>query len=130
MANLFDVYFSKSKGIIVEVLNGGEGSLQVDGEPMVKLDESSRSGAAEKHTPVIEKTDKGFRVKVGSLTHSMDANHWTQWIELVVDDNKIYRQVLKPGDPSEATFEVSDAKKVVARAFCNLHGLWEAEYKG
>jgi len=130
MANLFDLYFSSSKGIIVEVFNGGEGSLQVDGEPMVKLDESSRSGAAEKHIPVIEKTDKGFRVKVGSVSHPMDASHWIQWIELIVDDNKIYRQILKPGDPPEATFEVSDAKKVVAREFCNLHGLWEAEYKG
>ena len=134
MANLFDVYFSKSKGITVEVLNGGGGSLQVDGEPMVKLDESSRSGAAEKHVPVIEKTGAAFKVKVGSVQHPMDTNHYIMWIELIVDDNRVYRQILKPGDLPEATFEVSSAKeaiasKVVARAFCNLHGLWESEYK-
>ena len=33
---------------------------------------------------------------------------------------------LKPGDKPEAVFK-TDAEKVVAREYCNLHGHWKAE---
>jgi len=77
---------------------------------------------AEKHVPVIEKTAVGFRVKVGSAPHPMEADHWIQWIELIADGVS-YRKFLNPGNAPEAEFCV-EAENVLAREYCNLHGLW------
>ena len=52
-------------------------------------------------------------------------NHYIQWIELVAG-NESLTHFLKPGDTPEAVFK-TDAEKVVARAYCNLHGHWKAE---
>ena len=74
--------------------------------------------------PVIEKTDAGFKVTVGSVAHPMQDDHYIEWIELIVD-GKAYRQFLNPGDTPEAFFAV-DGGQVTAREYCNLHGLWKA----
>ena len=80
--------------------------------------------AKEKHVPVIEKTAEGFKVKVGSVAHPMEEKHYIEWIE-VVAGGKTYCQFLKPGEAPEATFCI-DADRVIAREYCNLHGLWKA----
>ena len=80
--------------------------------------------AREEHVPVIEKVDGGVKVKVGSVAHPMEAKHWVEWIE-VIADGRSCRQFLKPGQEPEAVFAVS-AEKVVAREYCNLHGLWKS----
>ena len=49
---------------------------------------------------------------------------YIEWIE-VIADGKAYRQFLNPGEAPEATFAIK-AEKVVAREYCNLHGLWKA----
>ena len=43
----------------------------------------------------------------------MEEKHWIEWIELIADA-QIYRQYLKAGDLSEATF-VMEADEVEAR---------------
>ena len=54
----------------------------------------------------------------------MDDDHYIQFIELTIGDEKYLKQ-LKPGDEPKATFIVAaDADDVVAKALCNLHGLW------
>ena len=78
----------------------------------------------EKHVPVIEKVNGGYKVKVGSTPHPMEAKHWIQWIELHAG-NMLMRQYLNPGDAPEATFK-TDATEVVAREHCNVHGLWKS----
>jgi superoxide reductase len=87
------------------------------------LEENSVDAALEKHVPVIEKIDGGVKVKVGSVEHPMTPEHYIQWIE-VHTENKIYRKYLKPGEKPEATFKL-DEKVVMAREYCNLHGLWK-----
>ena len=47
------------------------------------------------------------------------------FIQLIADD-RVYCKILKPGEKPEATFQI-DAKKVTARAYCNLHGLWKSK---
>jgi superoxide reductase len=84
----------------------------------------SWSAVGEKHVPVIEKTADGFKVNVGSVAHPMEAEHYIEWIEVIVG-GKAYRQFLKPGEAPEAIFCV-DADQVTAREYCNLHGLWKA----
>ena len=78
----------------------------------------------EKHVPVISKTPKGIRVKVGSSPHPMEKKHFIEWIELIAD-GKSCLVFLKPGQAPEAEFE-TDAEKVTVREYCNLHGLWKA----
>ena len=73
----------------------------------------------------IEKIDGGYKVSVGSVAHPMDENHYIQWIELLAGDQSL-TCFLKPGDKPEAVFK-TDAEKVTAREYCNLHGHWKAE---
>jgi len=124
MAAKLEVYKCNLCGNIVEVLHGGDGELVCCGEPMVKLTENTTDAAKEKHVPVIEKIDGGYKVSVGSVLHPMVDDHYIEWIELLAD-GKAYRQFLNPGDEPVATFAVK-ASKVSAREYCNKHGLWKA----
>ncbi|MDR0361980.1 MAG: desulfoferrodoxin [Planctomycetota bacterium] len=92
------------------------------GKPMRKLVQNAVDAAKEKHVPVVEKIDGGYRVKVGSVPHPMTPEHWIVAIELLAD-GQILRQNLTPTDRPEAIFHAK-AEKVVAREYCNLHGLW------
>jgi superoxide reductase len=124
MAERHEVYKCDLCGNIVQVLAGGGGELVCCGEAMKKLTENTVDAAKEKHVPVIEKTDGGYKVKVGDVPHPMEEKHWIQWIELIAD-GKSYFQFLDPGQTPEAAFNV-DAASVSAREYCNLHGLWKA----
>ena len=120
-----EVYQCKHCGNIVEVLHGGKAPLICCGEPMKLLREGETDGAMEKHVPVIEKTENGYKVKVGSVDHPMTEEHWIEWIELIADGIS-YKKFLNPGEAPEAEFCVK-ADKVTVREFCNLHGQWKAE---
>lgn len=124
MAEQLQVYKCEACGNIVEVLHGGEGELVCCGKPMVLMKENTVDAAKEKHVPVIEKVDGGYKVKVGSAAHPMEEKHYIEWVELIAD-GKAYRQFLKPGQAPEAVFKI-DAAGVTAREYCNLHGLWKA----
>jgi len=107
----------------LEVLHGGAGELVCCGKPMEKLAAKTADEGREKHVPVIEKTEDGVKVKVGSVPHPMEDNHYIEWIE-VIADGKAYRQFLNPGDVPEAEFPV-EADEISAREHCNKHGMWE-----
>lgn len=123
MTKLNQIYKCTKCGNIVEVLHAGEGELVCCGEPMAIQKENTVDAAAEKHVPVIEKTEKGIKVKVGSVPHPMEETHYIEWIEILTD-GKAYRKFLKPGDTPEAEFCV-EAENITAREYCNLHGLWK-----
>ena len=125
MAERLQVYKCELCGNVVEVLNGGGGELVCCGQPMNLLDAKTADTGKEKHVPVVEKTDAGFKVTVGSVPHPMEEAHFIQWIELIDDGGKAYRQFLKAGQAPEAVFCV-DAKTVTVREHCNLHGVWKA----
>lgn len=124
MPKSLEVYKCALCGNIVEVVHAGGGELVCCGEPMGLLTENTVDAAKEKHVPVIEKVDGGYKVTVGSVPHPMEEKHYIEWIELIAD-GKAYRQFLKPGEVAEATFLVT-AATVTARELCNLHGLWSA----
>jgi superoxide reductase len=123
MAERLEVYKCEACGNIVEVLHGGAGALVCCGEEMARLAENTVDAAKEKHVPVIEKVDGGVKVKVGDVPHPMEEKHWIEFVELIVDD-KVYRQFLNPGETPEAFFPV-EGDNLIAREFCNLHGLWK-----
>jgi len=123
MAEKLQIYKCAVCGNIVEVLHGGVGELVCCGQPMELLDEKTADAATEKHVPVIQKIDGGYKVTVGSTLHPMEEKHYIEWIELLAD-GKAYRQFLNPGDAPEAVFNI-EADPVSAREHCNVHGLWK-----
>jgi len=124
MTELKQIYRCNICGNIVEVLRSGVGELVCCGQPMELLKEKSEDVGKEKHVPVIEKTETGVRVRVGSVPHPMEENHYIEWIEIIAD-GKVYREFLKPGGKPEAEFEVK-AEKIEAREYCSLHDLWKS----
>jgi len=124
MTELKQIYKCNVCGNIVEVLHAGVGQLVCCGQPMELLTEKTEDVGLEKHVPVIEKTEKGTRVKVGSVPHPMEQKHYIEWIEIIAD-GRVYRKFLKPGDKPEAEFEIA-WDKIEAREYCSIHGLWKS----
>lgn len=125
MAKKMGVFKCELCGNIVEVYIEGGGTLSCCGQSMTYMEEKTADSATEKHVPVIEKVDGGYKVTVGSTLHPMTDEHSILWIELIAD-NQVLRSYLKPGDQPVAFFK-TDAQKVVAREYCNLHGHWKNE---
>ena len=123
MTELKQVYRCNVCGNMVEVLHAGKGELVCCGQPMELLQEKTEEAGKEKHVPVIERTEAEVKVKVSSISHPMEENHFIEWVELLAD-GRVYRKFLKPGDLPEAEFQVK-AEKVEAREYCSVHGLWK-----
>jgi len=119
------VYKCSVCGNIVEVLFVGGGELVCCGQPMNLLEEKTTDEGNEKHVPIIEKTDKGVKVKVGSVPHPMEEKHFIEWIEILADGSSC-KKFLKPGQAPEAEFETT-AANITARIYCNLHALWKSK---
>ena len=91
------------------------------------MEEQTAEHAYEKHVPVVEKTEKGIRVKIGSVPHPMEEKHYIEWIQVITDKGAC-KKFLKPGDAPEAEFVgIEDFQKV--REYCNIHHLWKYEEK-
>lgn len=123
MTKKLQVYKCEICGNIVEVLDAGAGQLVCCGQPMTLMEEKTEDVGQEKHVPVVEKVEGGVRVKVGSVPHPMEENHFIEWIE-VEANGQVYRAFLKPGDEPVAEFPVEQVERV--REYCNVHGLWKA----
>lgn len=117
-----EIYRCNICGNIIELLHPGAEALVCCGQPMEKLVEKKEDEGQEKHVPVIEKTDNGFKVKVGSVPHPMEDEHYIEWIELIAGSVS-YHKFLAPGEAPEAEFCIK-ADSVSARAYCNVHSLW------
>ncbi|MEK7503518.1 MAG: desulfoferrodoxin [Patescibacteria group bacterium] len=122
MTQLKQIYRCSVCGNIVEVIHASGGELVCCSKPMELLVEKTKDVGYEKHVPVIEQTEQGILVKVGSIPHPMEEAHYIEWIEIIAD-GKYCRKFLKPGDKPEALFTVT-AQEVTARSYCNVHGLW------
>lgn len=118
------VYKCNICGNIVEVLHSGAGQLVCSEQPMELLEEKTKDVGQEKHVPMIEETETGVKVKVGSIPHPMEEKHYIEWIEIIIK-GKTYRKFLSPEDKPEAEFETK-IKEIEARAYCNIHGLWKS----
>ena len=125
MAKRLQVYKCSVCGNIVEVLTGAAGELVCCGQPMENLAAKGADQGKEKHVPVVEKANGGIKVKIGSVPHPMEQDHYIEWIEVLVD-GKAHRQFLQPGQAPEAVFNIT-AASITVREHCNKHGLWEVK---
>jgi len=124
MTVINQIYKCQICGNIVQVLHPGVGTLVCCGQNMELLTEKTEDVGAEKHVPILEKTESGIKVKVGSVPHPMEEKHYIEWIQIVAD-GVAQRKYLKPGDAPEAEFCVQGEVTLV-REYCNIHGLWKA----
>ncbi len=123
MAKRMEVYKCDGCGNIVMVQHGGAGKLSCCGSAMALLEEKTADLTTEKHVPVVEKIEGGYKVYVGSTEHPMADAHYIEWIELF-DGENLFVKYLNPGDKPEAIF-YTDREAVSAREYCNLHGNWQ-----
>ncbi len=119
-----EIYKCAHCGAIVEVVSAVGGKLICCGQPMTLLTENTVEAAKEKHVPVVEVQSDGILVKVGSVAHPMDPDHFIEWIE-VIAGHRILRHQLKPSESPQAKFDLKSTEGLVARAYCNKHGLWK-----
>ncbi len=126
MANLYNVYKCNKCSNVVMKMKTDDSTMSCCDLNMIHMPEQTADSTKEKHVPVIEKTDAGYRVTVGSTPHPMLENHWIQWIELVINGSRMITE-LNPGDDPSASFNCKheSGAKVTAREYCNLHGLWK-----
>lgn len=124
MAKFNGVYKCSICGNIVQVNHESAGTLACCGQDMELLNELTADSATEKHVPVIEKIEGGYKVYVGSTLHPMTEEHYIEWIELLAGA-EVMKVFFKPGEKPEAIFK-THATEVTARSYCNLHSLWKS----
>ncbi|HHV64935.1 MAG TPA: desulfoferrodoxin [Peptococcaceae bacterium] len=129
MTKLRDLFKCNICGNVVEIVHPGAPALVCCGQPMEKLIAKTEDTGAEKHVPVVEKTEDGIKVTVGSVDHPMEEKHYIKFIE-VLTSCKVLRGELDPGKKAEAFFAVKPEKVLEVREYCNLHGLWKTEVNG
>ena len=95
------------------------------GEAMAELTANSTDGAFEKHVPQVTVDGANVHVQVGEVAHPMTEEHYIEWIALATAD-RVDIRYLKPGDEPAALFP--PAQDGTVYAYCNLHGLWKAEF--
>lgn len=128
MTDKLELYKCDVCGNIVEVVISGGGELVCCGQPMKLLKAGTNDNAAtEKHVPVFSHTTEGgMEIRVGSEPHPMILEHYIMFIETISSDRDfVQRQYLHPNDEPKMVLE-KYIGQTLAREFCNIHGLWEA----
>jgi len=120
----FQLYKCPVCATVVEVIDECGLDLVCCGPPMVSLAEKTSQSGQDRHQPVLERTGRRVRVRVGQTPHPMTEDHQIRWIEMV-SEGRVCRHFLAPGQAPEAVFEC-DSPAAVARAYCNRHGLWSS----
>lgn len=110
-------------GNIIEKLNNIDSPVTCCEKKMIEIKERSIEASTEKHIPVIKKTETGIQIIVGEIEHPMTEDHYIEWIDLIID-NQVIRTYLKPNEKPIVNLKIEYSEKLVAKAYCNLHGLW------
>lgn len=120
-----DFYRCERCGNMVALVKNGGGTLSCCGQEMTKLVANTTDAAKEKHVPDISREDGMIKVTVGSTLHPSLPEHYIEWIALVTED-QVQLTYLKPGMEPRAEFPEVESGSVYE--YCNLHGLWVAEF--
>lgn len=97
------------------------------GKPMSELIPNTVDAAQEKHLPAVTVLPNAVEVKVGSVTHPMEEDHYIEWIYLVSEKGS-QGVCLHPGDEPFAHFALAEGDKpLCAFELCNKHGMWKTD---
>ena len=120
-------YICKHCGNVITKLTSSQVPVQCCGENMQPLEAGVTDAAVEKHVPVVTVEGNLVKVHVGSVTHPMTAEHLIQWVAVVTDRDALIHW-FHPEEAPEAVFALAEGQQVKeVYAYCNLHGLWNAE---
>lgn len=128
MTEKLEMYRCEICGNFVQVILNGDGELVCCGQPMQKLEAKNQEEAMmEKHIPVFVEQDGGQEIRVGEVLHPMLPEHYIMFIESISEDkNNVQLKYLHPGEDPRM-FLKEKSGKTLAKEFCNIHGLWEAQ---
>lgn len=116
-------FIKLENGVLAQILS--ETKDKAENSDLKIVTPRFEDASVEKHVPFVEEKENGYLVKVGKeVKHPMEEAHWIEFIEIEVDNN-LYRRYLNPKEEPEVFFQVPKGDKVVAREYCNLHGLWQ-----
>ena len=120
-------YICEHCGNLVEVVNDGRVNPVCCGQKMKLLEPGTVEASREKHIPVVSNENGAVRVFVGSAEHPMSEEHSILWISLLTDKG-VHRVHLSPSEKPEAVFNLVGESPISVYAYCNLHGLWKADF--
>lgn len=99
-------------------------------------DPDKKTPLEKKHAPLIDAPTRvrkeepfAVTVSVGEVVHPMSSGHHIGYLELLAGNEAAGRVEFSPGfNVPVVTFHLAVDRPVtlVARAYCNLHGLWES----
>ena len=124
------VFYIAGKKHMIEVYGDEVLDLTSGGETLKAIRPNTVDAAQEKHVPVAtyDAAKNEVHVKVGSVAHPMTEEHLIEYIILVTKKG-VQRADLTATDVPEATFRLADGDTPVkVLEYCNLHGLWQAEF--
>lgn len=128
MTSRNQIYKCEHCGIVVSVIQPGGGALVCCGTEMQLMEEkTAEQEGKEKHVPVVEVEGNTVTVRVGSIPHPMEENHYIQLIQLLQNDKVIMGKSLNPGEEPKVVFcNIENTENLSAREICNIHGLWKS----
>ncbi len=116
-------------GNVVDLVVEGGGTLVCCGEDMELLTPKEMEEGSEKHLPVATLNGNKLTVRVGSVPHPMEENHFINFI-LLKYNGKVGRKDLNPGEAPEKTFTIDeDFTEIEIYEYCNVHGLWKTTFR-
>jgi superoxide reductase len=125
MTKVDEVYKCEICGNVTAVEEAADGVLVCCGQDM-KLQETktAEQEGKEKHVPVLEVDGNKVTVKVGSIEHPMEEEHFIEFIQVLQNGRVVFQKRLKPGEKPEAEFVLANTEDLTAKEYCNKHGLW------
>lgn len=111
-------------GNVIGLIDGDIKHMRCCGQEMKEMKANEQEGATEKHIPVYEKVEDEIAVRVGSVEHPMEKEHYIMWIAQVTE-NQTTRIRLYPEQGTLVRFKYIPGATLYA--YCNKHGLWKAE---
>ena len=122
-------YICKKCGNTIGLINNAGVPLVCCGEEMTELVPNTTDAAVEKHVPVINVDGNTVVGEIGSVPHPMTEEHHISWVYILTEKGG-QRKTLAPNDKPYLEFALTaDDKLKKVYAYCNLHGLWMAEYR-
>ncbi len=120
-------YICETCGNLIGMIHSSGVNVVCCGKKMTELEAGVVEASKEKHIPVATVNGNTVEVVVGSVSHPMVDEHHIAWVYLETTKGG-QRKPLTPGSEPKVSFALCDEEPVAVYAYCNLHGLWKAEF--
>ncbi|MBQ8590531.1 MAG: desulfoferrodoxin [Firmicutes bacterium] len=114
--------------VMVKLVDGGV-TPQCCGSSMEMMKVKKGDSGKEKHTPVVLINEERVTVNVGEIAHPMEEDHFIGFAVLENGCGFDVKELKTKGYPVAQFLLNEDETAGRVYAWCNQHGLWEAERK-